>query len=103
MPGATGVEAHAADSESASPGRDAASARKNAAELRSPGTRSPKGSSGPGWTVTSDPFDTTRDPAHAEHPLGVVAGRHRFDDRGRPVGREPGEQDGRFHLRARHR
>ena len=44
------------------PGRDAARARKNAAEPRSPGTRNPNGSSGPGCTVTSAPFNTTSTP-----------------------------------------
>ena len=67
------------------PGREAASARKNAAELRSPGTRSPKGSSCPGWTVTTGPSDIDVHPAHAQHPLGVVAGRERLDDGGRSV------------------
>ncbi len=41
--------------------------------------------------------------AHGEHSLGVIPGGHRFDDGGRPVPREPGEQDRRLHLRARHR
>ena len=43
---------------------------------------------------------------HAErrqHPLGVVAARDRLADGRRAVGLEPGEEDGRLHLRARHR
>ena len=44
------------------PGREATSARKNAAELRSPGTRNPKGSRGPGCTVTSAPAESTWTP-----------------------------------------
>ena len=38
-----------------------------------------------------------------EHPLGVVASRDGLDDRRLAVRIEPGEQDGRLHLRARHR
>ncbi len=43
-------------------------------------------------------------PGRAQEPLGVVAGRHPLDDRGRAAGRvQPGEQDARLDLRARDR
>jgi len=38
-----------------------------------------------------------------EHALGVVAGRMRLDHLGHAFGIEPGEQQRRLHLRARHR
>ena len=84
------------------PGREAASARKNAAELRSPGIRMPKGCSGAGCTVTAAPSVDHVDAAHAQHSLGVVAGRQRLDDRGRSVSGKSGQQDCRLHLGARH-
>ena len=69
----------------------------------SPGTRNPNG-----WMRTRmhrdlGAVDFDVDAAHPQHPLGVIASRQRFDDRGRPSAAEPGEQDRRFHLRARHR
>ena len=42
-----------------------------------------------------------RDAAHGQEPLGVVPGHRRFDDRGRPIRGEPGEEDRGFHLGAR--
>ena len=49
------------------------------------------------------PFGSERHPEGAEHPLGVVAREARLDYRGRPLGAESGEEDGRFDLRARNR
>ncbi len=42
-----------------------------------------------------------RHASRAQHPLGVIARRHRLADRRPPVGSQGGEQDGRLHLGTR--
>ena len=38
-------------------------------------------------------LDFNRDAAGGEHALGVVARRHRLTNRGRPLGKQAGEQE----------
>ena len=81
-----------------------AATMNGAAAEKSPGTVTSGRCSCPAGSIETD----SRPPANArsccvEHELGVVAGRRGLDDGGRAVRVEPGEQDRRLHLRARHR
>ena len=85
------------------PGMAAAATSQKAADEKSPGTESFRAvRRWPPETDTVRPRrPSTSPPKASERPLGVIAGRRRFDDAGRSVGMEPGEEHGALHLCAR--
>ena len=104
QPGAGGVEADVLDHEVAARARSARRRRRRRPTRDRPAPRSPAGAARPrraggscGPRRSSSTSSSAPNPR--EHPLGVVARRHRLDHRGDARRVEPGEQHRALHLR----